>query len=259
MRASALVVAATVFCGVSVAQAKPLRCPKQAVLVPAGPAPIGTRPDLDFDPDERSTRTFTLAAYCIDRTEVTVSQYGACVAAGACDERLPAFLGAELPMTEVDWEDARKACKFRGGRLPTEVEWEHAARGNDDRLYPWGSFFPDCPYADFWGDLWGSCNGYGPSPVGTATKGASPFGALDMAGNVLEWVEDDYDPLAWSKLPDHDPVRRDPLSPRKVVRGGSWDYDAVHSLRVSNRNAYPSVVRDSRVGFRCAYPPSPSP
>ncbi len=243
--------------GARPALAKPLRCPKQAVLVPAGAAPIGTRPDLDFDPDERSTRTFKLSAYCIDRTEVTVAEYGVCVTAGACELRLPAFLGADLPMTEVDWTEARAACRFRGGRLPTEVEWEHAARGNDDRLYPWGSFFPDCPYADFWGDLWGSCNGYGPSPVGTAPKGASPFGALDMAGNVLEWVEDDYDPLAWAHLPDVDPVHRDPWSPRKVVRGGSWDYDAVHSLRVSDRDAYPSVVRDARLGFRCVYPPSP--
>lgn len=237
--------------------AKPaLVCPKHAVLVPAGPAVVGTRSDQDFDPDERPVRTFRLGAYCIDRTEVTVKDYAACVSANACVARLPAFAGADLPMTEVDWWDARAACAFRKGRLPTEVEWEHAARGNDDRLYPWGSFFPDCPYANFWGDLWGTCHGYGPDVVGNAPKGASPFGALDMAGNVLEWVEDGYDPLAWVHLPDQDPVNTDPLAPRRVVRGGSWNYDAAHSMRVSDRDAYPPGARDHALGFRCVYPPT---
>ena len=231
-------------------------CPKGSVYVPGGPAIVGTRPELGFDSDEQPVRVFRVSAYCLDRTEVTVSSFAECVEAGACLARSPAFDADDLPMTNVDWMDARAACKFRGGRLPTEVEWEHAARGNDDRLYPWGSFAPDCPYADLWGDVWGACGGYGPSKVGSATKGGSPFGILDLGGNVLEWVEDTYDPRAWSTLPELNPRRDDPFAPRRVVRGGSWNYDVVHSLRVSDRDGYPPDLRDATLGFRCAYPPS---
>ncbi len=231
-------------------------CPKDSLYIPGGPAVVGTRFELDFDFDEHPVRVFRLSPYCLDRTEVTVAAFDACVQASACVARVPSFAGNELPMTNVDWFDAKAACKHRGGRLPTEVEWEHAARGNDDRLYPWGSFAPDCPYADLWGDVWGSCGGYGPSKVGTAIKGASPFGVLDLGGNVLEWVDDTYDPRAWATLPELNPRRNDPFAPRRVVRGGSWDYDAVHSLRVSDRGAYPPALRDATLGFRCAYPPS---
>ncbi len=229
-------------------------CPKGAVAIPAGTFPIGTTFLQDYALDERPRRMVTLTrGYCLDRTEVTVRDYEACVDAGKCPATKPSFAGDTMPMTNVSWHEARAACLFRGGRLPSEVEWEHAARGSDDRLYPWGSWHPDCRYADLWGEMWGSCNGYGPSPVGSAPDGASPYGVLDMAGNVLEWVDDAYDADAWRKLPATDPRWQDESALRHGVRGGSWDYDVVHSLRVSDRDGYPSTLRDPTLGFRCAY------
>jgi formylglycine-generating enzyme required for sulfatase activity len=231
-------------------------CPLGAVLIPAGTFPIGTTVFQAYDDDEQPRRMVTLShAYCIDRTEVTVRDYAACAAAGRCKASKPAFAGDDLPMTNVSWKDARDACGYRGGRLPSEVEWEHAARGSDDRLYPWGSWQPDCRWADLWGEMWGSCGGYGPSPVGAAKDGASPFGVLDMAGNVLEWVDDAYDADAWRWVDAVDPRVQDDLAPRHGVRGGCWDYDVVHSLRVSDRDGYPSALRDATLGFRCAYDP----
>lgn len=231
-----------------------LRCREGAVPIPGGEFPIGTTRSQDYEEDEQPRRSFSLSApYCLDRTEVTVAAYEACVKAGACVARTPYFLGDSTPMTNVSWHDARAACAFRGGRLPTEIEWEHAARGTDDRLYPWGSWHPDCPYAVLWGETWGTCSGYGPSPVGGRTKGASPYGVLDLAGNVLEWVDDAYDGRSWAKLPTQDFHHDDPKAERHGVRGGSWDYDVVHSLRVSDRDGYPSDLRDPTLGFRCAY------
>ncbi|MBX7194840.1 MAG: formylglycine-generating enzyme family protein [Sandaracinaceae bacterium] len=259
LRVTLLVVPLSVgFARPSASKPAPLHCPPQAVAIPAGTFPIGTTRSQDFDVDEQPRRMVTLTrAYCLDRTEVTVGEWETCVRAGACPERKPFFAGDKLPMTNVDWHDARRACSFRGGRLPTEVEWEHAARGGDDRLFPWGSWRPDCPYADLWGETWGSCGTYGPSAVGSSPKGASPFGALDMAGNVLEWVDDAFDGKPWSALPDVDPHHADPKARLRGVRGGSWDYDVVHSLRVSDRDGYPSDLRDATLGFRCAYDPLP--
>jgi formylglycine-generating enzyme required for sulfatase activity len=236
--------------------ASAIHCPAGAVAIGAGTFPIGTTKPQDYDEDERPRRMVTITrAYCIDRTEVTVSDYDACVRAGGCVERKPAFAGERQPMTNVSWHDAVAACAHRKGRLPSEVEWEHAARGNDDRLYPWGSWRPDCPYADLWGDTWGNCGLYGPSDVGSSPKGASPYGVLDMAGNVLEWVDDVWDGHSWAKEPLTDPHRADPKALKHGVRGGSWDYDVVHSLRVSDRGGYPSDLRDPTLGFRCAYDP----
>ena len=116
---------------------------------------------------------------------------------------------------------------------------------------------PDCPYADCWGDMWGSCGGFGPSPVGSTPKGASPFGVLDLAGNVLEWVDDLYDGRGWDAVQPVDPRRSDPTAKQHGVRGGSWDFDVVHSLRVSDRSGYPSDLRDATLGFRCAFDPAP--
>ena len=229
-------------------------CPLGALLIPAGTFPIGTTAFQDYGLDERPRRMVTLTrAYCIDRTEVTVRDYGVCATEKRCAAVKPSFVGDALPMTNVTWAEARAACIFRGGRLPTEVEWEHAARGNDDRIYPWGNWHPDCRYADLWGENWGSCGGYGPSPVAGSPDGASPFGVLDMAGNVLEWVDDAYDPDAWRTLDEVDPHLEDAAATRHGVRGGSWDYDVVHSLRVSDRDGYPSTLRDATLGFRCAY------
>jgi formylglycine-generating enzyme required for sulfatase activity len=205
------------------------------VPVPAGPFTQGSTHGQE---DERPARKVTLRAFAIDRTEVTRGAYARCVEAGRC--RAPATPAgeADLPVTGVDWHDAEAYCRFAGGRLPTEAEWEKAARGTDGREYPWGND-ADCAKGN-----WGSFEGEGPCAgknpghpvaVGSYPAGASPYGALDMGGNVWEWVADRY---------DDDPTRR-------VVRGGSCCSFFV-GPRAANRNAWAPDHRDADLGFRCA-------
>ena len=205
------------------------------VLVPAGPFSRGSTRGAD---DERPVRVRTLPAFRIDRTEVTRAMYARCVTARRCPP-LPIDLAADvdLPVTNVNWSEARAFCAFAGGRLPTEDEWEKAARGSDGREFPWGGEL-DCARAN-WGNFEneGPCAGKNPGkPVvaGSTPQGASPFGALDMAGNVWEWVADRY---------DRDPARR-------VVRGGSCCSYFVEP-RAANRNAWDPGHRDGDLGFRC--------
>ena len=170
------------------------------MAIPAGPFTAGS---TRGDEDERPVRKLTVKAFAIDCTEVTRGDYAACVAAGHCkattDKTAAHGPEAKLPVTGVDWNDAQAYCKFAGGRLPSEVEWEKAARGTDGREYPWGNDI-DCAHAN-----WGSFEGEGPCAgknpghpvaVGQYPTGASPYGLLDMGGNVWEWVADKYDELA---------------------------------------------------------------
>jgi eukaryotic-like serine/threonine-protein kinase len=209
--------------------------PSARVLVPAGPFTRGSTHGAD---DERPVKITTLPAFRMDRTEVTRAMYGHCVAARRC--KALAFVlesGANLPVTNVNWSEARAFCAFAGGRLPSEDEWEKAARGSDGREFPWGQEL-DCARAN-WGNFEneGPCAGKNPGQpvdVGSYPQGASPFGILDMAGNVWEWVADRY---------DRDPTRR-------VVRGGSCCSYFVEP-RAANRNAWDPSHRDSDLGFRC--------
>ena len=216
------------------------RSPVDRVKVAAGPFVQGS---ARGDDDERPPRSRILPAFAIDRTEVTRAAYAACVAARRC-KPVPAALSGppgadgQLPVTNVSWFDARDYCAFAGGRLPTEAEWEKAARGPDGREYPWG---PDasCDRAN-WGNFEGEgpCAGTNPGfpvAVGRYAGGASPYGALDMAGNVWEWVSDAY---------DGNPARR-------VVRGGSCCSYFVRP-RAANRNAWAPAYRGADLGFRCA-------
>ncbi len=207
------------------------------ILIPAGPFTRGSTRGAD---DERPVRVQKVTAYRIDRTEVTRAMYADCVAARKCrptPELAQLLHEPNLPMTHVNWHEARAFCSWAGGRLPTEDEWEKAARGRDTREYPWGEE-PDCSRAN-WGNFEneGPCAGKNPgkpAPVGSYPEGASPFGVLDMAGNVWEWVADKYD--------------RDPS--RRVVRGGSCCSYFVPP-RLSNRNAWDPAHRDGDLGFRC--------
>ena len=183
--------------------------------------------------------------FWLDRTEVTHAMYGACVEAGVCSE--PFFTEnytyrPEHPVTRINWRQARTYCEWRDARLPTEAEWEYAARGPDGLVYPWGNTFePD------------NVVYYGNAPSGlaeVATKpgGVSWVGAFDLAGNAWEWTSSLYVPYPYVF---HD-GREDPAARGfRVLRGGGW-YDFISCDRATNRvRLYPSTV-DGGNGFRCA-------
>jgi formylglycine-generating enzyme required for sulfatase activity len=202
--------------------------------------------------DEQPRRMVRLSAFSIDADEVTRAEYAACVSAGACKPATgatPADAASRLPVTGVSWTDADAYCRWAHKRLPTEAEWERAARGTDGRTYPWGEEV-DCARANF-----GNYQGEGrcPKNPGRPVEVGSydPKSALhDLAGNVWEWVADWYDPRYYA----HGPAT-DPPGPRKgerrVVRGGACC--SMFGLpRASNRNAFPPDYRDDDLGFRCA-------
>ena len=227
--------------------------------VPAGSFLMGSEAGAE---DERPVHSVELSAFTIDRQEVTNRRYRECVAAGAC---VPPKRGssrhrqhyyedvrfADYPVIFVSWSQAADFCQFAGGRLPTEAEWEKAARGAAPavRTFPWGDDDADCSRANLGGP--GSCVG-DTDRVGRRLAGASPYGALDMAGNVWEWVADRYAPDFYAASPPEDPAG--PTSGKlRVMRGGCW-LSGADSLRVSCRKAELPSTWAYNVGFRCAYP-----
>jgi formylglycine-generating enzyme required for sulfatase activity len=230
------------------------------VEVPAGSFWMGCTPaDGSCFSNESPYHEVTLDAFLIDVTEVTVSDYADCVSAGVCTA--PGTVAAcnwgvpgreDHPVNCVDWYEAEAYCAWTGKRLPTEAEWEKVARGTDERIYPWGNTSPDCTLAimDDGGD---GCGLNSTWPVGSLPGGASPYGALDMAGNVWEWVSDWYGSSYYSSSPASNPTGPSSGSSR-VCRGGSW-YLPGASLRASNRAAEAPSFNDDFVGFRCASAP----
>jgi formylglycine-generating enzyme len=232
--------------------------PVDATLPGAPPGPVADLPPSDDDmgclaiqndcPDDaRPRHDVQLAAYRIDLHEVTQAEYQACVAAGACASPRAGFdpVGrATFPVTDVDWDDAVAYCTFAQKRLPTEAEWEHAARGPDEYRYPWGDDAPDCARATF-----GGCGG-APVAVSSHTDDQSAFGATEMAGNVAEWVADYYDPGYYAVSP-----RANPPGPaagtERVVRGGSFASTGVEILSWVRAHAPPDQT-SAEIGFRCA-------
>ena len=182
------------------------------VLVPAGEFWMGcSRRDSSCDGDEKPGRKVYLDAFEIDRTEGTVAQYRACVEAGRCphpqtDEyRNWGKSGRDdHPINGVSWSDANTYCRWAGKQLPTEAQWEKAARGTDGRVYPWGDEKASCRYAVM-DDGGSGCRTFGTMPVGSKPAGASPYGALDMAGNVLEWTADWYAKHYYGKASSRNP------------------------------------------------------
>jgi serine/threonine-protein kinase len=223
------------------------------VLCEQYPDEYGKCQDADFT-SESPPHAVTLDGFWIDRTEVTNAQYGLCAASGACPEaRLadsPAYNGEDYPVAGIPWQDAGDYCAWAGGRLPAEAEWEYAARGPDGTLYPWGNEF-DCAGGNFWDDAAGCDDGYPePAPVGSFPGGASWCGALDMAGNVWEWVSD-----AYGAYPAE--AQTNPTGPasgsNRILRGGSWGYHQPF-VRAAYRYRVPPSADYLAVGFRCAVP-----
>jgi formylglycine-generating enzyme required for sulfatase activity len=190
-----------------------------------------------------------LSAFSILRTEVTQRHYAACVAAGMCTAPSCAFTPQATPTSPavcVRWSQAAAFCTWAGMRLPSEAEWEYAAR-RDERIYPWGDQPPDCTDAVFAG-----CGVSEAQPVGGRPRDVSPHGVADMAGNVSEWVGDWYSATYYSVSPLQDP--RGPASGgQKVIRGGDFTQSA-NVLRGSHRgNDAPELNAAPSMGFRCAH------
>lgn len=238
--------------------------------VPAGETFLGCndRVDRQCKPHERPGRTMHVDRFLVDRTEVTAAAYSRCVSAGACSHdgaSLPYYnertwpewswscnlgkAGREKhPVNCIDWSQAEGYCRWLGKRLPTEAEWEKAARGTDGRKYAWGNQAygpsiagvaniadvvlrknqPDWLFAEGYDD-----GHYATSPVGRFPLGASVYGAVDVMGNLWEWTNDWYEP---ERL--------------RAVRGGSWD-DPPDTSRASSRRAVIPSLRGGSVGFRC--------
>ena len=226
----------------------------EQVLVPAGPFLMGRDGDTEGASPQRS---LALDAFLIDRTEVINAQYAAFLNQNgnqnegsvpwvdmADDENFLTQAGGTFqplsgfenhPVIQVSWYGARAYCQAVGRRLPTEAEWEKAARGEDGRAYPWGDTAIGCELANFWNGNVNSCVG-APVAVGSYAAGASPYGALDMAGNVWEWTEDWFDPTAQDA---------------RVVRSGSFLDQAAWATTFHRHRALP-VNQYAHTGFRCA-------
>ncbi len=249
------------------------------VLVPGGLFQMGCKPGNPYDPYcggdyfngermETPLHWVNVSTFYIDKYEVTNARYAACVKAGKClaprsyssstrrryyDD--PAF--ANYPVLNVDWYQAAQFCAWDGKRLPTEAEWEKAARGPDDiRIYPWGNTGLNCGRANYY--AWsGYCVG-DTTEVGHYPGDISPYGAMDMTGNAWEWVSDWYDRYYYQSSPLDDPTG--PSGPQsypdcsncRVVRGGAWDWRDRYA-RISYRGRLPTDY------FAAPYHASPNP
>jgi len=243
-----------------VARVRPFAAPPQAsreitgkdgvpmVLVPAGDFTMGSE-------EEKPSHRVYLDAFYLDKYELTTSRYAQFLKA---TRRNPPDHWNEVNMTAhrdrpvigVDWHDADAYCRWSGKRLPTEAEWEKAARGTDGRAYPWGNEQPTSRNANF-----GKCcdwKGYASlAPVGSLEAGKSPLGVADMAGNVYEWVADWYGERYYQNSPYRNP-KGPPAGEYKVLRGGSWHSPSKQDVRATLRIWDVPTAQTGAIGFRCA-------
>ena len=264
--------------------------PADTTLIPAGEFTMGTPAGADGFPDEQPERRVYVGGFVLDRLEVTNRAYAAFTR--ATGHRTPAHSNPAVtlwkndhplpgiedhPVVNVSWDDAAAFCRWAGKRLPTEAEWEKAARGTDGRRYPWGNewdlsransasywagrtieFQSGADWDAFWiqGEGARLAREHGINgevltmPVGSFPQGASPYGILDLAGNASEWVADWFDPNYYLQAPLTNPPGPE-RGAIKAMRGGSWLKPAA-SLRTSDRDWGTIDSRPSGTGFRCA-------
>jgi formylglycine-generating enzyme required for sulfatase activity len=226
---------------------------RSMVLVPAGEFLMGS---WTGDVDEQPMRRVYLDAFFMDKDQLVVGQYAKFLEATSHSvppewNIMSRAMHKNRPVVNVGWADAAAYCKWAGKRLPTEAEWEKAARGTDGRLYPWGNDPPTPLHANY--GKTGS-NSHGTlAPVGMLEDGKSPYGIYDMAGNVWEWVSDWYGADYYKTGPLQNPTGP-PTGDYKVIRGGSWG-SGPEGLRAAEREIHLPSFRGSGTGFRCAKTP----
>lgn len=230
--------------------------PVPLVTIPAGEFLMGS-PEGKGRADERPQRAVYLDAFVIDQVEVTNARYMAFVK--ATGHRTPpnpygtgplqSITGIEhLPVVQTTWYDAKAYCTWAKKRLPTEAEWEKAARGTDGRLYPWGNEPPTATRANFdreWEDEKTL------HPVGSLPNGDSPYGVKDMAGNAREWVSDWYDADYYQHAPNRNPQGPDKKGVVRSIRGGSW-HSPASDITTTARGRGGFALQTHGTGFRCA-------
>ncbi len=276
---SVLLFSTLLYCGPNSAQEKPssrdcpsLTVPADMKCIPGGPFIRGSdRESIEEDTkekvrDEAPQSTVIVDVFFMDTNETTYSEYQECFRAKGCSAAGPVYKdydGPRMPMMGLNWFQARDYCKWKGKRLPTEAEWEKAARGETGDLYPWGNEPADCTRAIIQEKGQKGC-GTGK----TWNVGSRPvyrYGLNDMAGNSWEWVNDWYSPSytqcgAGCAGPNPQGpcagLETCPGNPEKIVRGGSWWWDAEYTLGSNRRPHFPSNRPYHHFGFRCAKSPS---
>ena len=224
---------------------------REMVEIPEGPFTMGYD---QGDPDEAPAHPVYLKAFFIDLKEVTQSEYDRFVKmtkreipkVPVFEEEISKLVDPDYPVVGVGWNDAFGYCRWAGKRLPTEAEWEKAARGEGRRLYPWGDKF-SYTFSNIDGDDDGFLY---LAPVGSYEVGRSPYGVYDMTGNVAEWVADSYDPKSYQNTTFRDPSGPE-TSEFKVIRGGTWR-DSKLNVRITKRFSAKMWRSDATMGFRCA-------